>query len=472
MVLSELYGNVKYLLGGGVLPLLSRSLAEVVDRAVLFQPQGDDLYVVDAFGTTVDPVVRGGAARLKGRLPRGHSSPAILALDESDRALFPGGWRALALLGDGDDVVAVLLAEPPGDEMTSLLASADGLVRLWRRYVSIDDREKTLASLSYLLYAAKSAFPSIFEPLPPDDLVLFLVDVLRESFAPRRLTLIRDDGGILVAVAGDEGPLPSREGLFAARNLSAVPVPLDDRHGEVLGRQNLDRLSPAYSVVLPLFGGDRRFFFLLQWGNVASEEASFVLELMGGVTARAMAVNALREERERQIAELSEREFSLRALRQAMRSLMGSDSVDSLVGSLLDGFAEMSQSRQVLVVLHDEKRGGYGLAGRRSDGVSVSADLAWAPCGQPFSVPPLPSVSTASAARRLFGDLGLPDPPREILPDETDRLFYLTDGSILMGFVALAPSVTAGRYGDDENLETLAVVAAGALRRCRCGWRT
>ena len=467
MTLNELYGTTKYLLGGGVLPLLAKALAERVDGAVILQPEGRDLHVFDAVGPFVPPSLPGAMGYLERRFAAAAGGWRSLPIDEEGRALFPAPWSHVVLLGEGGHVVVVLLDREPDEAMGPLLEGADGLVRLWNRYRSLDEAERSLDSLAYLLYAVKSAFPSVFEPFPPDFLAAFLVDVLRESFGPERLTLLRDEGGEFRRVAGDEGPLPLRQGLFVARNLAPVPVPIEASHKESLGGENVARLGGTYSVVLPLFAGDRRFFYLLRWGSSPRPEGVHVLELMGGVTSKAMALNALREEREERIRELSAREFSLGALHRALLSLIRKESSEALLEELLDVFGEMTQSRRVLAAVHDRARGAYRLFGERRDGRVFSLDGSFWPAPEPLEVVDLPLSCPASSARTLFAVLGLEMPPEEALPEEMDRLFLLVDGRAFLGYVALAPSVTGGAYGDGQNLETLAAASAVTLSRCR-----
>lgn len=471
MKLDELYGDVKYLLGGGILPLLGRSLAERVDRTVIFQLQGEDLYVTDAFGVEPMPSVKGGLSYLQRRGFPFEDRWKRLDLDEEGRNLFPGGWRYLVLLGEGEGSVVVLLEQKPDDGMTSLLCAADGLIRLWRRYDSIEGKERALAGLSYMLYAAKSAFPSIFEPFPPDEIAVFLADVLRESFVPERLTLLGDDGGRLFWIAGDEGPLPARQGLFVARHLSPVPIPVDDAHRETLGEANLTELKAVYSVVLPLFCGERRFFYLLRWGSVACAEAVLVLELMGGVTSKAMAINALHEERERRIRELSEREFSLRALRQATLSLLRNDSVEALLETLLDVFSEITRSSRIAAVVFDPSAPGYLLWGERPQGPAVRLGRLLLSCSDPFDAGEAAFSCPVSSARPLLASFGGEALAEEALLQGMDRLLFLVDRGCLLGFLALSASTEGGRYGEEENLETLVAAAAVALNRCHLAGR-
>ena len=449
-----------------MLPLLTKALAEKVDRAVILQPEGDDLYVVDGLGPAELPSLRGAGAYLE-RLSDDGGRALCLSLDEEGRRFFPDGWSHVALLGHLPRAVVVVLDHEPDRETRSLLEGASGLVRLWKRYDSLDEMEGSLDSLAYLLYAVKSAFPSIVEPFPPEFLATFLVDVLRESFNPDRLTLIKDDGGLLLHVAGDEGPLPLHRGLFAARNLAPVPVSIEAAHEEGLGEGNLARLRSSYSLVLPLLFAPWRFFYLLGWDHSVRPEVNYVLELMGGVASKALAVNVLREERESQIHRLSAREFSMGALHRALLSLIRKGSARALLEELLDVFGEMTQSPRVLAVVHDEARGAYCLFGERRDGkISPLNGCLW-PAPTPLEVLDVPLSCPASSAGALFAFLGLDEPPEEALPEEMERLFLLVDGRALLGYVAVAPSVTGGDYGDGQNLETLAAASAVALSRCR-----
>ena len=469
MPLCELYEQAKFVLGGGVLGLLNQVLADKVDRALIVQPQGQHLSVMDAVGLDcpVSRIENGLSMVTKQASIHKVDDWCLMSLDDSFALSLEGEWTHLALLGGDGWPIMVFLDRSPDEELKRILGGANGLVKIWSRYRSVEDVERSMASLSYLLYAVKSALPSIFEPFPPEFLATFLVDVMRESFCPKRLSLIKDDGESLSFLAGDPCDIPVREGIFADRHISPVPLSLRNGYMGALGDANLEMLKDSYSVVLPIISAQDRFFYLLEWGDTHTKEALDVLELIGGVTAKAMAMSRLREEGASQVVELSQREFALRSIHEATLSLMENDTEDILLPRMLDIFGEMAQSRVAMVVLYDPSLKGYVLWGERRDGGISTERRLLKPQEIPVQVMDLPDSFGVDMAPSVFEALGLPELCAPELLDFSERIFLLKDRDSFMGYVAVSCSVTGGSYGDDQGLETLAASSTVALKRCR-----
>lgn len=469
MPLCQLYEQANFALGGGVLGLITQVLSDSVGKALLVQPQGEDLLVVDAVGVScpVSKIENGLAMVTKQASIHKVNDWCLLALDEDFTATLNDDWSHLALLGGDSWPVMVFLDCSPDEELKRLLGCANGLIKIWCRYRSVEDVERSMASVSYLLYAVKSALPSIFEPFPPEYLATFLVDVMRESFCPNRISLIRDDGKDLSFLAGDQCELPHREGIFSDRHLSPVPLSLEERFSKIVGVRNMEILSPYFSIILPIIAGEDRFFFLLEWGKMRSREASDVLELIGGVTVKAMTMSRLREEGAFQVEELSKREFALRSIHEATLSMMENDSEDVLLSRVLDIFGEMTQSRVAIAVVYDRHSKGYVMWGERRDGSICPLKRFLFRSEGAVSIPDLPDSFGAGIASGIFSGLGLDGLGSSSLLESMERIFLLKDGEDLVGYIAVSCSVTGGSYGDDQGLETLAASASVALKRCR-----
>jgi hypothetical protein len=470
MTLCSLYEQATFLLGGGVLELLVKFLGERVGRMAILQPDGDDLSFVDGVGiASSGAILHGGMDHIRRLLAqKSDQGVTVLEIDGAMDSDLEEDWSHIALLGGSPWVVAVMLPEDPDEETIRLLEGADGLVRIWDRHRSIEGIEKNMASLSYLLYAVKSALPSIFEPFPPEFLATFLVDVMRESFCPERISLLQDDGKSLSHLAGDECTLSDRGGIFSKEYLSPVPVPMDELHRFAVGSDNLDRLGELYSVVLPVISGSDRYFYLIKWGSLRSGEVSDVLELIGGVTVKAMAMSRLREEGASRVKELSRREFALRGLHRAILSLMENDREDELLSRVLDIFGEMTQSSRCFVVVYDKSVPGYIKWGDRSDGVVKMARHILAYREEPLILEPLHGVLSVDEAVGILRDHDLYFDD-ELYSDQgaMELVFPLRYWKTFVGFIAVSSSVTGSRYGDMDGLETLAASCAVAIRRCR-----
>lgn len=469
MSLCQLYEQANFVLGGGVLGLITQVLSDKAGKALIVQPEGDHLSIVDAVGVRCHvPRIENGLSMVtKQASVHKVDDWCLLSLDEDFSLSVDGDWTHLALLGGEGWPIMIFLESKPDEELKRLLGGANGLIKIWIRYRSVEDVERSMASISYLLYAVKSALPSIFEPFPPDFLATFLVDVMRESFCPKRISLIKDDGKELSLLAGDKCEIPFREGIFSDHHLSPVPISLNNGHAGVIGARNLDVLGRDCSVVLPIIAGDDRFFYLLEWGNMHTREASDVLELIGGVTAKAMAMSRLREEGASQVMELSKREFALRSIHEATLSLMENDTEDALLSRMLDIFGEMSQSRVSNVVIHDPHSMGYVMWGERRDGGIKSTRRLLCSAEEPLFVSELPDSFDSDMASSVFMALGLDELGAAENLESAERIFLLKDGDYLMGYVSVSCSVTGDRYGDDQGLETLAASSSVALKRCR-----
>ncbi|NCB17803.1 MAG: hypothetical protein EOM65_16725, partial [Synergistales bacterium] len=60
--MKDLFEKTNFLLDGGVLVLLSEYLADRISRGLIASPDGNDLAVLDAFGTPMNSLFLQGAA--------------------------------------------------------------------------------------------------------------------------------------------------------------------------------------------------------------------------------------------------------------------------------------------------------------------------------------------------------------------------------------------------------------------------
>jgi hypothetical protein len=83
------------------------------------------------------------------------------------------------------------------------------------------------------------------------------------------------------------------------------------------------------------------------------------MELLGNVASKALSLGSLREERERNISELTRRAFLLNALHEAALNFMEQTSKEDLLLQILDIFTEMAQAPRSLLVAWQPAAGGY-----------------------------------------------------------------------------------------------------------------
>ncbi|MGD9822701.1 MAG: hypothetical protein AB7U27_14190, partial [Aminobacteriaceae bacterium] len=309
--MKDLFEKTNFILDGGVLVLLSEYLAERTSRGLIVRPEGNDLAVLDAFGTPMNSLFLQGAA---GHVESAFPSPPLRTSFDVLSAPLSGEWPwAVRLRGTGW-CFYVLLGDEPAPDIMKEMPSFAGLVNLWQLHQKTAGVEERLSRLAYMVLATKNTLASVFEPMGVNYFGAFLHDVLQESLFPSRLSLLLDNGETLSLLEGEEMLLPPRKGIFSRDILSPVPVRVEPQQRELLGDSVFDSLADDWSAVLPIPGGTFRLFCFLKWEKVPGEETFNFMELLGNVASKALSLGSLREERERNLSELSRRAFLLNAL--------------------------------------------------------------------------------------------------------------------------------------------------------------
>ena len=460
--MRDLYERVEFILNGGALNLLSDVLAAEVSSALIVQPEGEDLVILDGIGTTTSSLHM---RRLSGQLqelfpPRSAAETGARV----DLARSEGMWPCVVRLSGIDWKLFVLLGQDPSENLLEQLRPAAALVGLWQDSLRRNRVEERLSRLAYMILATKSTLASVFEPMPIDYFIAFLSDVLRESLFPSRIAVLLDDGAAFSAKEGDGTPAIERVGLFRDPILSPVPVRIDVAHRDLLGERNSDLLSKDYSVLLPIPGCKNRVYCLLAWEREVTEEDMNFLELLGNVSAKALSLSCLSGEREAAFAEVSRKAFGLESLHQATLRMMEEHGKESLFLLILEIFAEMSQARTVHLVIWQPRAGGYVRFAKREDGRTVAVGVPQAfpvLLAEDRETPPSLPAPLADDYFRSLGVRGLADVPDK---DSMEYFFLFWDQGRLLGYAAVSDAVTGTEFGDVTLLETLSVAAATALR--------
>ncbi len=312
--MKNLFEKTNFILDGGVLVLLSEYLADRASRGVIARPDGNDLAVLDAFGTPMNSLFLEGAA---GAVDAAFPSPPLRTSFDVLSAPLSGEWPwAVRLRGMGW-CFYVLLGEEPTPEILEEMPSFAGLINLWQLHQKTAGVEERLSRLAYMVLATKNTLASVFEPMGVNYFGAFLHDVVQESLFPSRFSLLLDNGETLSLLEGEEMLLPPRKGIFSRDILSPVPVRVESQQRELLGDSVFDSLADDWSALLPIPGGTFRLFCFLKWDRMPGEEAFNFMELLGNVASKALSLGSLREERELNISELTRRAFLLNALHEA-----------------------------------------------------------------------------------------------------------------------------------------------------------
>ncbi len=459
MSMRDLLERTEYLLNGGVLSLLSESLAAHSERGMILRPEGEDMEVLEAFGASVESLfMKGRAGEIKGAFP----SSSVRGDYDVSAARLDGEWPWGLRIRGWDWAFYVLLSDEPSASLMEDMPSFAGLIALWQRHQRIVGVEERLSRLAYMVLATKSTLASVFEPMGLSYFGAFLRDVVMESLFPSRLSILLDRGGELSLLAGEDLPLPPRSGIFARDILSPALARIDGASPESVGAEVFRSLSGGWSAILPIIGGDARLFCLLKWEKQLGEEALNFIELLGNVASKALSMAAMREEKDRNLRALSRRAFLLNALYEAGLRLLEQTSRETLLLQVLDIFSEMSHAARTVLVAWRPDAGGYVLLAAKEDGVVTRTGRPLGPQAG-ASADRRPESLTADGSRLLFEEMNVPFLSSPEVMNGVDRVFPLWEGDGLAGFVAVSAPRPGTNLMDVETLEILARSASAAL---------
>ena len=422
--MNDLYEQMDFILSGGALKLLSDFLAPKVSSALILEPRGADLHILDAVGTNPPQLILSGEGL---RLAALFSSRPAVSPCEMEQAKVEGEeWPwALRLRGPHWEVY-IFLKEKADDSLLAELRPYTGLLRLWQKFQRTDASEDKLSRLSYMILATKNTLASIFEPMPLNYFASFMADVLRESLFPRAVSVLKDEGGQLSLLVGSMEP-PAREGIYAQAILPSAPVLTHPG-------------SSPYRVVLPIAEAELRLFCVMEWDALPDSEMLNFLELLGNLAARAIAINSLRSKNTQAVSQVSSGDFTLLSLSSALGALKSEPDRGRFLSLAADVFLELGQMSECLLSVWSEELKGYVPSEHRSGGVklrpnqSVLFASSRLEASQVFqSVYDL----RQSSAAELFTAWGMGPCPWQAI-EAMQYLLPLYDGEAVEGFVALS----------------------------------
>ncbi len=457
--MKELFERTEFLLNGGVLALLSDSLAAHAARGVILRPEGEDLAVLEAFGAGVQSLfLKGKAKEIQGAFP----SPFLREAYDTTRASLSGEWPWGIRLRGRDWTIFILLSEEPPKELLDQMPAFAGMLNLWQKHQKTAGVEERLSKLAYMVLATKSTLASIFEPMGLDYFGAFLCDVVTESLFPSRLSIVLDKGGRLSHLDGEEIPIPPRKGLFAREILSPVPVRIEEATRDSVGETVFHDLAGEWTAILPIIGESARIFCLLRWETPPGEEALNFMELLGNVASKALSIAAMREEKEQNMQELSRRAFLLNALYEAGLKFLEQTSKEELLLQILDIFSEMTQAPRALLVAWQPHAGGYVVFASKERGILQRTGR---PAGFPIGIleGERPGSFSMEEGRRLFAFMEVPFLASLDGMEAMKSIFPLWDGERLVAFVAVSESLPGTAIMDMATLEILARTASAAM---------
>ena len=425
--MNNLYEQMDFVLSGGALKLLTDFLAPKVPSALILEPRGADLHILDAVGTNpTQLILPGESLRLASLFP---SRPAVSPCETEQAKAEGGEWPWVVRMRGPHWAVYILLKEEADEALMAELRPYAGLVRLWQQFQRTDVNESKLSRLSYMILATKNTLASIFEPMPLEYYASFVSDFLRESLFPKSVSIQKDEGGRLSLLVGGMDPLPSREGIYAQAILPSAPV---------LAHQG----SAPYRVVLPITEAELRLFCVMEWDELPDSEMLNFLELLGNLAARAIAINSLRLKNTQAASQASSGDFTILSLSSVLGALRNETDRGRFLSLVADVFLELGQMSECILSVWVEELKVYALVESRAGGAKALPNRAL-----------LPSLRRGDASRAhqpvfdlrqtsadaVFGSWGLEACPWKELA-AMQYLVPIYDGNQVEGFIALAPN--------------------------------
>ena len=350
----------------------------------------------------------------------------------------------------------ILLGHEPEGPLAPELQSYAGLIRIWRTFQRIDDTEKQLSRLSYMILATKSTLASIFEPMPLPYFASFLTDVLHESLFPKSIVILKDERNYLTVFDGKADSIPDRTGIYAEPILPPTPVVT---RGD----------AAPYEVVLPVTEGECRLFCLMTWDTLPDAQMMNFMELLGNLAVRAIAINNLRIQNQKAASSISTGEFTVLSLSNVLKILKGAEERDRFLSLLVDIVMEQCRMPDCILSVWDNTRQGYVLAEKRVGQFKTAADPTLLPSPTLIPASQVPDISynleehNADAVLKSWGLGGCP------WEDMTSMhyLFPICDDNALVGMIALGSEPGRHVVLDKAQLAALHLIAQFAAYEFR-----
>ncbi|MDR3230691.1 MAG: hypothetical protein LBT65_04570, partial [Synergistaceae bacterium] len=326
--MNELYEQMDFILSGGAVKLLVDFLTSRVEAALILEPRGADLEVLDAIKTRTEGLIfREKAAKLASAFS-GNAPVKKFETDCAPVGGIEGEWPWALRVRGTYWTIYILLREKPTEAFLADFRPCAGMISLWQTFHHIDATEDRLSRLSYIILATKNTLASIFEPMPIPYFAAFLSDVLRESLFPRIISIFVDNGSSLSFFEGDEREAPERKGIFAQEILLSVPV--------------VTKGEDSWQMVLPLTDAEQRLFCVGEWDHPLTEETLNFLELLGNLATRALSINRMRSENSQEQKMVSSADFTIFSLSKALAMLQEEKELPSLLSLAADVLSELN----------------------------------------------------------------------------------------------------------------------------------
>ncbi len=364
--MDDLYNQIDFIVSGGALKLLTDFLGTKDLPTLVVEPSGENFQVLDAVGIVPDSLV---IQEKDLHITSLFSTHPPISAFEVEQAKGNEKWPCVIRMRGAHWELYLLLGKEPESTLVEELHSYAGLVRIWRTFQRIDETEKQLSRLSYMILATKSTLASIFEPMPLQYFAAFLKDVLHESLFPKSVVVFQDQGNYLTVFNGKADDIPERKGVYAEPILPPTPV--------------ITHNEPPYEIVLPVTEGETRLFCCMTWDTLPDAQMINFMELLGNLAVRAIVINNLRLQNQQAASYISRGEFTVLSLSNVLKILKAAGTRDRFLSLLLDIFVEQCRLPDCILAVWDSDRQGYIMKEKRSGRIKVDADPALLPAPAP-----------------------------------------------------------------------------------------
>ncbi|MBQ9527596.1 MAG: hypothetical protein IJR68_08290 [Fretibacterium sp.] len=442
--MEDLYSQIDFIVSGGALKLLTDFLGSKDLPTLVVEPSGEDFQVLDAVGLVPDSLM------IKDKDLHIHSlfstNPPLAAF-EVEQAKGNEMWPCVIRMRGAHWELYLLLKKVPESSLVEELHSYAGLVRIWRTVQRIDETEKQLSRLSYMILATKSTLASIFEPMPLQYFAAFLTDVLHESLFPKTVVVFKDQGSYLTVFNGKAEDIPERKGVYAEPILPPTPV--------------ITRNEAPYEIVLPVTEGETRLFCRMTWDALPDAQMINFMELLGNLAVRAIVINNLRLQNQQAASYISRGEFTVLSLSNVLKILKGAGTKERFLSLLVDFFVEQCRLQECILAVWDRTRQGYIMVEKRSGRIKVDANPALLPAPAPVPAEQVTEISynlEEANPDLIFKSLGLAGCP---WPDVASMryLFPICDETALEGMLILGSEAEQHITLDKSQLASLHLIA-------------
>ncbi len=419
--IGEFYKHTEFILNGGAVKYLCDFLNSRDFKGVISEPSTNKyLTVLEAFGGYVpDKLVM--LDQISQNFDNSITKEQVEIKFSTGTGAWPGVFR---IRGEGWKIFVMLTNIPENPEaLLKQLEPFGGLIKLWQAFRKINEREKKLSRLSYMILATKSTLASIFEPMPLQYFASFLKDVLQESLFPKSIAILKDEGTRLSSFDSKTGLIPARRGIYAEEILSPTPVILSEKPAE---------------IVLPITEGDCRLFCVMKWENAPDDQTMNFLELLGSLAVRALAINKLRSDSQTAELTMSAGDFTVMSLSNVVKVLKNAESKGRFFSLLTEVFLEQSRMKICLLATWDNARSGYTL--QESSGLPAGTGVLIS--GAPVEAEKITKEVydlDENNPEEIFKSWGLINCPWKTMMQEAEMkyLFPLCDDKILVGIIAI-----------------------------------